>query len=640
MRPFFQLILAFLTAFSGVAQAQEFDAIAKKADALYPDKPFVVWKATDAYTFAKSPDRDSPITAKQTADRQIVKLRGDENVYYSVGSNSYSSIRFVSGATYNSSRKKFTNSDIYTKAIAYESGGIFHNDYFENPIMIYGSIDSNFYQINYAKIIDDYKFLPIAPLFGEYPTMEYEVTIEVPSWMKIRLVERNFESFGIESTVETTPSGTLHKYIWKDMPKIESEPYSASARHYLPHVLLVFESYDRNGKTEKLMPNTADLYGWYRELVLQVENNPLEIADLVDKFKDIPKGMEQIDAVNKWISENIRYIAFEAGIAGFKPDECQKVYNNKYGDCKGMANLCKHVLVGLGYDARLAWIGTRSQVPYDYEIPSLAADNHMITAVKLDGEFIFLDPTETWGGSHEYAFRIQGRPVLIEDGESFIVQNVPESNLQSDRIQRSCTVLFDPSTKASTYTVETTYYGEPKKRLLSGYNYTISKNREEALTESLRINKQGSFNLLEYEGLDHLGDSIRIKYTFTTVEGIIDLGDEIYVDMDPSGDLEKVRMVDARKSNWYFNERYTRNTDISFKIPPGYKVDHHPKDIDVKSDDFELQITHNLSGEYMNITKRIKVPKGEISKQNTEAWETAVKELNAYYEDRLILTKE
>ena len=59
-----------------------------------------------------------------------------------------------------------------------------------------------------------------------------------------------------------------------------------------------------------------------------------------------------------WVQDNIRYIAFENGIMGFKPDAAQNVLNKKYGDCKGKANLLKEMLKLAGYDARLTWIGT------------------------------------------------------------------------------------------------------------------------------------------------------------------------------------------------------------------------------------------------------------------------------------------
>ena len=79
---------------------------------------------------------------------------------------------------------------------------------------------------------------------------------------------------------------------------------------------------------------------------------------------------EKIRNIYYWVQDNIRYIAFEDGIAGFKPDEANNVLTKRYGDCKGMANLTRQMLKAAGFDARLTWIGT-NHISYDYSTPSL-----------------------------------------------------------------------------------------------------------------------------------------------------------------------------------------------------------------------------------------------------------------------------
>lgn len=81
-------------------------------------------------------------------------------------------------------------------------------------------------------------------------------------------------------------------------------------------------------------------------------------------------------------------------------------FSKKYGDCKGMAILLKTMLVEAGYDARLVWIGT-DHISYDYSTPSLSVDNHMITAIMVDGKPIFIDGTEKFNSYGTFATRIQ-----------------------------------------------------------------------------------------------------------------------------------------------------------------------------------------------------------------------------------------
>ena len=89
-----------------------------------------------------------------------------------------------------------------------------------------------------------------------------------------------------------------------------------------------------------------------------------------------------------------------------------------------MANLTKALLKLAGYDARLTWIGT-NHLAYDYSIPSLAVDNHMVCTVLLNGKRYIMDATEKYNALGDYAERIQGRPILIENGDKYILDKVP-----------------------------------------------------------------------------------------------------------------------------------------------------------------------------------------------------------------------
>src|SRR4029078_363979 len=59
-----------------------------------------------------------------------------------------------------------------------------------------------------------------------------------------------------------------------------------------------------------------------------------------------------------------------------------------------MASILTAMLTMSGLNASFTWIGTRS-IPYTYsEVPLPLTDNHMISAVKIDNSWIFLDATD------------------------------------------------------------------------------------------------------------------------------------------------------------------------------------------------------------------------------------------------------
>ena len=81
----------------------------------------------------------------------------------------------------------------------------------------------------------------------------------------------------------------------------------------------------------------------------------------------------------------------------------------------------------------MTWIGTR-HIPYDYTLPSLAVDNHCISTVILGGKEYFLDGTEKYIPFGDYAWRIQGKEVLIGKGENYDVKKVPVLDKEKSKI--------------------------------------------------------------------------------------------------------------------------------------------------------------------------------------------------------------
>lgn len=635
------LIVPFVILIHFQVYGQKLDVEVIKAECaeLHFEKAAVVYNSLDQYSFHKSSSSKSPVTGKLESTKTIARLRTNERLVYHETTNSYSKIKNFSATEYVESVGRFKKVSSEAFSEHYEWGGIFHSDFYVNHLKVY-SKGKGLFKLHYTKLYTDYKFLSAINFSGKTPTLNEQIEILVPDWLELDLLERNFDPFEITKTEAREKDGVRYTYTWNNIPKFEDDNFIPSARHYLPHIVLVYKQIKSGSSSKPLMPTTGALYDWYYSLVKEIDNKPEKIEPLVSRFKDIPKGEEQLDAVHSWIRDNIRYIAFESGIAGFQPESCQNVYEKRYGDCKGMANLCKNTLIELGYDARLAWIGTRREVPYDYEIPSLVVDNHMITAVKLDDRFVFIDPTETYGRTEEYAYRIQGRPVMIEDKDSFILSTIPESTFETDQIIRTYEVTFDDKALANNFSVTELISGEPKKRILSAFNYTFAKDRTEALERYLRPNNTGSFTLTKSEGLDKAHDHITFGYDFTSKEGVIDLGDEYYLDIDPTKDLEGVIVNKDRKAPWFFDEKYHRETQITFKIPDGYTVSHQPESFRIDNDDFLLSIQVLNKDNSIQIFKEFKVYNGVIKPEYKESWEEGLGLIKKYYEDRLVISKE
>ena len=315
----------------------------------------------------------------------------------------------------------------------YSSENIFHSD--AKICLVKFPLAEKGKPFNYThqEIYRDVKYLTSVYFLQHYPVVERIIQFNIPSWLEVDLREFNFAGRSIERT--SVKEGDITKITFRvsNTPAYENEIHSPNHAISYPHVICVAKAFTEAGKRTVLFENVKDLYGWYSNVCADIGNNPdalkVKVAELTASKKT---DQEKVEAIFYWVQDNIRYIAFENGIMGFKPDAAQNVFKNKYGDCKGKANLLKTMLGIAGFDARLTWIGT-SDLPYDYTLPSLAVDNHMICTVILNGKRYFLDGTEEYIALNDYAQRIQGKEVLIEDGKNHILDKIPEFPAERNR---------------------------------------------------------------------------------------------------------------------------------------------------------------------------------------------------------------
>lgn len=106
-----------------------------------------------------------------------------------------------------------------------------------------------------------------------------------------------------------------------------------------------------------------------------------EVRRLAD---EITKGMtsprEQVEAIYRWVSRNVRYVAVYLGPGGYVPHEADSVIKNRYGDCKDYVALLEALLAakGIASSPVLIALGPRFNLP---QVATNWAFNHVITWV-------------------------------------------------------------------------------------------------------------------------------------------------------------------------------------------------------------------------------------------------------------------
>ena len=174
-------------------------------------------------------------------------------------------------------------------------------------------------------------------------------------------MEKNFGP-GIRCEKSVNKEGdSLFVYTLKGVPATRKEEAAPADNCLYPHLLVTGSFAD-----------VQDMYRWLNGLA-EVDCTLPQAEMLTDEITaGCTDELEKIHRTYAYVQQNIRYIAFENGLAGHRPDRPAEVLRKRYGDCKGMALLLRTLLKAQGFDARMAYIGTDDIASSPDEVPTLS----------------------------------------------------------------------------------------------------------------------------------------------------------------------------------------------------------------------------------------------------------------------------
>jgi len=603
---------------------------------LFPKEDAVAYSLKETVDFSLNPNpKPGEGKVKATVNNEVVLvplkdfLKYEDAVFY----NDEISIENLKAANPDGKEVK-----VEKLCSSYSEESIFHSDaklcVIKFPLAEKGKAFKYSFQSNYR----DVKYLTSFYFHHHFPAVERTIQFNIPSWMEADLREFNFANNAIEKT--STKEGDVTKIIFtmKEAQAYKSEPNSPNHAISYPHLICVSKAFTENGQRNVLFENVKDLYGWYSTVCSDIGNKPEELKAKVAELTFNKKtDLEKIESIFYWVQDDIRYIAFENGIMGFKPDAAQNVFKNKYGDCKGKANLLKEMLKLAGYDARLTWIGT-SDLPYDYSLPSLAVDNHMICTLNLNGKRYFLDGTEDYIALNDYAQRIQGKQVLIEDGKNYILDKIPQFPAERNKEKREIKVSIEGDQLVGSSIIE--YNGESKINVQRVFSSLRSDTKSESL---VRFVKRGDDNVqvsnVKNSDFSDRQKPLQLNFDFKAANQVTKTGNELYVVMDWSKEFASLEMPGDRKNDYEFNQKYYFTTQTELTLPAGYKVDYLPAAFKKSAPDYSFEGAYINKGKSIVYTKTIVINKPILRKTDFAQWNAFIADINKFYNDQVVLTK-
>lgn len=497
-------------------------------------------------------------------------------------------------------------------------------------------------QATFERTFKDLRYFTRIGLGEEYFTQRKEVAFIIPPELhRYRPVERNFstkvnrlQGMQIACTRTLQANGdSVITYTLRQMPALKSEEAMPSINSTCPCLIVQGEFADHN-----------ELYRWSHGMA-QTDTHIPHLAPLLQEITaGCTTDLQKIQATYAWVQRNIRYIAFEAGLSGHKPDTPANVVRKRYGDCKGMALLLKTLLTAQGFDARLTDIAT-TDIPWTMtELPTLASANHMICTLFYQGKTYYLDATYEYIPLSYIPQSIQGQEAMIEDGDRCLMKRLPTLPIaaSTDSISYQWQMKTEANgTPLLQGTATRHLSGDMKEWFCTALHSKTSTDQQEFLKQALAGDGMlPTLSDITWKAEQAEAAQALLKASITTTNCLQQADDEYYIDLNPHNELFATPIDTAKRIHDYClpaKGRIVRSAELP--IPAHYQVTHLPAGICLHTPAGTLQARfvldkprHTLRFEQVMQIDRHTIPRNEIP-----AWNEALRQWREACNEQVVI---
>ena len=472
------------------------------------------------------------------------------------------------------------------------------------------------------------------------PSLSRKIIINVDKSIEIGYKIFNDKNHLVKLKTAENKKNTIYTFEINDAPIFRKEPHAAGRSYEIPHLHFWISSYTIKGEKIPVFGKVEGLYKYYSDFIKDVNKteDPALKKFTLELVKDAKTNDEKMQKIFQFAQDQIKYVAFESGYEGFIPRNASLVYERKFGDCKDMSSIMTEMAKYADVpNVNLTWIGTR-ELPYSYEeLPTPAVDNHMIATYERNGEFIFLDATDSqvqFGLPSEF---IQGKEALISKGDSFKIVKVPTLTAEQNKYEDTYGYVLNGNKikgigKLKTYGLTRSYY----LNVMSD----ISKNRNKYIDGILERGND-KLNIISFEEKNIQDKSLpyEIDYVFENDNYVVQAGDETYLNMFLHKPFIDLIFDEDRKTTADLDRLQKFEFDTTFTIPENAKVTYVPENINFENDFIKYNINFVKKDNIINLNYSIENKKTFINPTEVKAWNESLKKLKSTLNETIVIKK-
>jgi hypothetical protein len=428
-------------------------------------------------------------------------------------------------------------------------------------------IPGNFYDLVYFSSTSPVKF--------------QRYTLIAPKTVPLR-----FSYLNGERKPAVSHDGDTVVYVWEadDIGKIEREEYMPPWDEISEAVAV------------STLPSWDELAKWAGDLFKKNLRLTEEMKETVARVTKGSKSTgDKIQAIIEYLQKDLRYVAMDIDFHGYEPHPTDRIFSNKYGDCKDYTLLAMAMLSEIGVKASPALFPAGRGFDPQKLLPIPTYFNHVILFFEVGGKRYYTDLLQKGYYFHEIPESLSGMKVLVLNESGGFFGSIPEA---------------DPSESASLEEERTVIDG--KGDALVDMSIRFPRDLSITMREQLRnmaddtrekvfsafesnASNGGKVREREWKSLDIAHKKITVRLKYENSHLIQRVGDMMIFGM-PQRQRGDLFTSPTRKYPIVLQADSREEKKITYSIPEGYEIMHLPDDVVLKRDYASYERSYRAEG--------------------------------------------
>jgi len=299
-----------------------------------------------------------------------------------------------------------------------------------------------------------------------------------------QILHREASGLGIE--VSESESQGWRETVWRrrNVAQFHYDPLTPAADYQLDQVQI------------SEFADWAEVAQWAQQLFAKTGNGDKGREALAPEIEALKaqalaagdKPEERLRLALDFAQQKVRYFGTEMGANSHQPATVDQVLRQRFGDCKDKAALLVALLAGLDIQASPVLVSTQSRGDLKGRLPSPLAFDHVITAVQLDGQTLWLDATRSMQRGTPTTRQSAGLDLGLlarADAKELSALPLPGEALRSETLD---TFLFPKLAEPGRFDSVTTYHGDLAEWIRAAQaNLPAEEFKKQLIGETLRV---------------------------------------------------------------------------------------------------------------------------------------------------------